>query len=451
MRRLAALAAAALLLAVAGSPVHAQSRDADEAVRFWSVLGDTALERLVETAMAANRDVATARARIAAARAARSRSAFDLAPSAGAVAGYSRQRASVATLPGSAGGTVLPDQDIWDAGLQLSWDLDVFGSGRRTLSGRGALVSAAEEDARDVELTIAAEVARTWLQLQGLTARLDVARQNAANQERTLELTVDRLDAGRGNALDTERARAQLRSTRAEIPSLEAGIDALRQQLAVLVGGTAVLDGVVATGTQPDMPARLVSVATAELARQRPDVRSAGSRAAAQHAFLGAARSAYLPRVSIGGVAGYTASALDALGERGTPRYAFGPVISWPLLDLGRIRSNVDAARAEHAAAIAQHEQAELAARAEIESTLTSYARARERLAHLEDAAAASARATDLARLRFREGASDFLEVLDAERRQLEAQDRLAAGRTAAADWLVAVYRATGGAVQAER
>lgn len=449
MRRRVALAAAALLLGAGAAPGHAQSRGADEAVRFWSAFGDTTLERLVESALDANRDVAVARARIAAARAARTRSAFDLAPSAGAVAGYTRQRAAAAAFPGSGAGTVLPDQNVWDAGLQLSWDLDVFGSGRRTLGGRSALVTAAEDDARDAELAIAAEVARTWLQLQGVRARLDVARQNAANQERTLELTVDRLDAGRGNALDTERARAQLSSTRAEIPALEAGIDALLRQLAVLVG-SASLDGVATAGTQAQLPARLVTDGVGELARARPDVRSAGSRVAAQHAFLGAARSAYLPRVAIGGVAGYTASAFDALGERGTPRYAVGPVVSWPLLDLGRIRSNVDAARAEFAAATAQHEQAELTARAQIEGALTAYERARERLAHLEDAAAASARATELARLRFREGAADFLEVLDTERRQLEAQDRLAAGRMTASDWLVAVYRATGGAVRIE-
>jgi outer membrane protein TolC len=141
-----------------------------------------------------------------------------------------------------------------------------------------------------------------------------------------------------------------------------------------------------------------------------------------------------------------TANAFGALGDTGTPRYALGAVVSWPFLDLGRVKAGVDEARAHEIEAEARHEQAVLEAREEIETSLTAYRRARERLRHLGDAAAASERATELARLRFEEGGTDFLEVLDAERRQLEAQDRLAAGHTEAAGWLVSVYRATGGA-----
>jgi outer membrane protein TolC len=152
-----------------------------------------------------------------------------------------------------------------------------------------------------------------------------------------------------------------------------------------------------------------------------------------------------MPRVSLGGVAGYTANAFGALGDTGTPRYALGAVVSWPFLDLGRVKAGVDEARAHEIEAEARHEQAVLEAREEIETSLTAYRRARERLRHLGDAAA-SERATELACLRFEEGGTDFLEVLDAERRQLEAQDRLAAGHTEAAGWLVSVYRATGGA-----
>ena len=143
---------------------------------------------------------------------------------------------------------------------------------------------------------------------------------------------------------------------------------------------------------------------------------------------------------------GYTGSRFDALGKAGTPRFAFGPVISWAALDLGRVRASVEGARAAEQAAQAQHAGALLRARGEAETALVTYRRARERLAHLDDAAAASARAAELARLRFTEGASDFLQVLDAERTLLEAQDRRAAGQADAAAKLVAVYRASGGA-----
>ena len=155
--------------------------------------------------------------------------------------------------------------------------------------------------------------------------------------------------------------------------------------------------------------------------------------------------------MSLAGTAGYTARQFDRLGNSGTPRYVVGPVITWPLLDLGRVHASVDAARAAEAEAEAQHGQSLLRAREEVETSLVSYGKARERLRHLEAAAAASERATELARLRYEEGGTGFLEVLDAERTLLDAQDRLATGRTEAALGLVSVYRALGGRVSVDR
>lgn len=420
---------------------------ASSGAAFWAALGDTTLTRLIVTALDANRDVHVAEARIDAARAERTHAALDLAPAITANAGYSRQRLSNASVPGAV--ATMPEQGLWDAGLRMAWDVDVFGRGRRSLAARSALVASAEEDAEDVGVVIAAEVARAYLDLRGTHDRLSVARRNAENQRSSLDLTLTRLDAGSGTALDTERAQAQLSSTLAEIPMLEAAITAGEHRLAVLIGLPAGSDG--ARLKIGDSPLTLPGEADLALAdpevvvRMRPDVRSAASRAEAGSAFVGAAKAGYLPRLSIAAVAGYTANEFDALGSTGTPRYAIGPVISWPLLDIGRVRTDVDAAQASEAMARVQHEQAVLRAFEEIETSRAGYRSARERLKHLEDAAAASERATELARLRFREGGTDFLEVLDAERRLLEAQDRLSAGRTEAAQWLVAVYRANGG------
>src|SRR5690606_27777092 len=265
------------------------------------------------------------------------------------------------------------------------------------------------------------------------------------NQQRTLELTLARLEAGRGTALDTERAQAQLSSTLADIPVLEAAIIARQERLRVLTGGTDAVTGVSDANPAPIMLPQLDTISADAAVLRRPDVRSAATRSEAGSALVGAAKAGYLPRISIAAVGGYTAHEFDGLGGTGTPRYAFGPVISWPLLDVGRVKTDVDEARAREAEAAAYHQQLVLRAREEIETSRAGYASARERLRHLADAAAASERATDLARLRFEEGGTDFLEVLDAERRQLEAQDRLSLGRTEAANWLVLVYRADGG------
>jgi NodT family efflux transporter outer membrane factor (OMF) lipoprotein len=435
MKRESGIARIALLLVLLGAavvrPAHAQ-------------FGDTTLTRLIGEGLAGNRDLQVAQARLRGARASQLGAALDLAPAVTAAGGYSRQRQSNIFAPGGAG--AMPDQGIWDAGLLMAWDIDVFGRARRALAGQGAFVASAQEDVRDVQLLLASAIATTYYELRGTQERLATARRNAENQRRTLELTQQRLDAGRGSAFDTERARAQLASTLAGVPTLEAAIAALRLRIAVLIGrGDAALaarpDSAAAF---PELPADLDVPDADSLARGRPDVRSARQQWAARSALVGAARADYLPRVSLAGSAGYTSSAAGAFANTGTGRYAIGPVVSWPALNLGRVKAGVDEASSAEAEARARYEQSVLGASAEIETAALTYRGARERLAHLEDAAAASERAAESARLRFREGATDFLQVLDAERTLLEAQDRLALGRTGAITALVAAYRALG-------
>ena len=439
----------ALALSTLAPAAHAQPlphrTESATAVGFWRSFGDPTLEALIGRALEANLDLRAAGARVDAARAERLSSALDLVPSITAVAGYSRQQLATAAVPGPGAGAL--GQELWDAGVQLSWEVDVFGRARRSLQARNALIDAAEGEVDDVGVLLAAEVALAYFDLRGARNRLAVAGRNARNQRETLEVTLDRLEAGRGTALDSERAQAQLSSTLAAIPLLETAVAAARHRIDVLLGRPpgstgAELGEDSAPVTLPDTLALSISQA---LILSRPDVRSAEHRLAASSASVGSAKAEYLPRLSITGVAGYTAGAFDALGGSGTPRYAVGPVVSWPLLDLGRVQARVNAARADEAEAEARYESAILNARADVETALVAYHGTQARLRHLEEAAAASERATELARLRFDEGASDFLQVLDAERTQLDAQDRLALGRTEAMTALVAVYRALGG------
>jgi len=182
-------------------------------------------------------------------------------------------------------------------------------------------------------------------------------------------------------------------------------------------------------------------------AKALEQLRSAERLVSAGQAFVGAAKAAYLPQISIGGAAGYVGNSFDAMGSSNTPRYAIGPVISWPALNLGRVKADVDVARAQEAESEAYYHKTQLQAYEEIATSVVAYNKARRSLDFLEAAARASERAAGLARLRFDEGATDFLQVLDAERTMLEAQDRLAGGRTAATTRLVTLYRALGGAL----
>jgi multidrug efflux system outer membrane protein len=429
-------------LAVTTQAARAQSVAPSD---FWSALGDTTLVRLVQETRLANRDIRVAAARASEARADRTTAALDLFPTITVRGGYSRQRLAAATFPGASG--ALPDQNVWDSGLNLSWEVDLFGRLRHSFRARGALADAAGEDVRDVEVALTAQTAGAYLALRGAQERLAVARRNAENQRRTLDLTERRLEAGRGTRLDTERAHAQLSATLAVIPAVESTIELARQRLRVLTGGER---------TEPltlgpcdsglSLPATLPLDVAETVLRDRPDVRSAERQLAASRALVGAARAEYLPRLSLAGAAGYTGATARSLGNAGTPRYVVGPVVSWPALDLGHVRANVSAAHAAEAQQRARYEQTIALAREELESALVSYRKAHERLALLDEAAAASARAAELARLRYTEGGSDFLQVLDAERTLLDRENERAVGRTEAETALIAVYRALGGA-----
>ena len=223
--------AVAAALAAAGRGALAQGATSAD---FWSALGDTTLVRLVNETRLANRDIQIASARASAARATRTGAALDLLPIVTTRGGYSRQRIASASFPGASG--AFPDQNVWDAGLALSWEVDVTGRLRNTWRGHDALADAAAEDVRDVEVALTTQVASAYLALRGAQERLAVARRNAENQQRTLEIAQRRLEAGRGTQLDTERAKSQLSATLAAIPTLETTIEAARQRIRVITG-----------------------------------------------------------------------------------------------------------------------------------------------------------------------------------------------------------------------
>jgi NodT family efflux transporter outer membrane factor (OMF) lipoprotein len=412
---------------------------------LWPDVRDTTLTRLLSEAVRANLDVRAAEARVRGARSARSEAAFDLAPTVTFGGGYTRQRLSSAAFPLGSG--TFPDQDIWDGGFDASWELDLFGRVRRSVQAQGAFVALTREDLRDVRVSLTAELARAYFELRGAQEQLSVAQRNAENQRRTLLVTRQRLEAGRGTAFDTERAQAQLSFTLASIPGLESRVRQAQYQIGVLVGRppasvAAELDEVVPL---PVFPASVSVVSPDSVVRLRPDVAAAERQVAVERALVGAAKADYLPRVSLGGSAGYTASALDAMGDRGTFRYAVGPIISWPALNLGRVKARVDVSRARESEAQAQYNQTVLRALQEVEVSLVRDRTSRARVERIQDAASASERAAELARLRFSGGVADFLQVLDAERTQLEAQDQLAQSRTEAATAYAALYKALGG------
>jgi multidrug efflux system outer membrane protein len=419
--------------------------DSDVQADFWRVFNEPVLDDLVEAALDANKDLEQARANLLASRAARRIVGFDSYPTITAGASKFRVLQSEHQLPGFT--RAAREFEETDAGFDAAWELDFFGRVRRGREAARADEQAAAAEVRSAQVTITAEVARNYFVLRGLQEQLDVATRNAENQRQTLALTQVRLDAGRGTELDRSRAEAQLKTTLASIPPLRASIATTTYRLSVLTGSLP--DALSATLMAPQpLPAlpQLNAIGNPDaLLRRRPDIRSAERNLAAATARVGIAVGDLFPRVTFFGSVGYNAARVGDLSKSGTDTYSYGPSISWAAFDLGRVRARIDVEKAQTQASLAAYEGVVLAALEETEGALVTYGHAQSRRATLEEAAAASSKAASLARQRFEGGLANFLDVLDAERDALSAQDSLAQSRTQTATSLIAVYKALGG------
>jgi len=459
---LALVVSAALAVALAGcavgpnyvkpaTPVAAQfvgARDGaystdDTPAKFWTQFGDETLDRLVDEALVANHDLRIALGHLVEARAERHQAQFDLAPTVTASGGYTNERLSQAE---SLVGAPL-NARYYDAGFDAFWELDFFGRIRRNVEAQSAQVSGAEASLRDAQVSVTAEVARTYFELRGEQTQLAVARRNVDNQRETLQFTQAQLGAGRGTEFDTSRAQSQLSTTLATIGPLEAAVARSIHRLSVLTGRepNALQELLEPPRDLPALPQITPVGDPAGLLRRRPDIRVAERQLAASTALVGVAMGDLFPKVTFTGSFSYSATQPGYLGQSGSRGYVIGPGISWAAFDLGRVRAEIAGSRARSDVALAAYEQTVLRALEETENTLVTHARTRDSLTDASDAAEASRTAARIARARYEGGMVDFLEVLDAERTQLAAEDRLAQSRTDAATSLIAVYKALGG------
>jgi len=420
--------------------------DENDAVeRYWTGFGDPLLNALIVAALANNKDLAVAAANLQAARAARRLAGFDLYPTATLAGGYTHNLDAQQQLPG----VDLHDRhfDTAEGGFEGLWELDLFGRVRRNVEAARADLGAAAATLQDARVSIIAEVARDYFVLRGLQDQLTLTERNADNQSNTLKLTRVRLEAGRGNELDTARAEAEWQTTLASIPTLQASIATTLYRLSALTGRqpTALNDLLGSQAPSPSLPA-LNAIGTPEqLLRRRPDVRVAERRLAGATARVGVAMGDLFPKVTLTGSIGYLAPTFGDFGQSDARFYSFGPSITWAAFDLGRVRARISSAKAQTDAAIAGYEGAVLNALQDTEGALINYGRSQSRRDALRVAAAASDKAAELARKRFQGGLIDFLEVLDAERTALSAELLLSQSRTDTATSLVAVYKALGG------
>lgn len=458
-KKLSVLAVSAVLAACAVGPDYRQPEmsapdqfvsteatfsPADVESDFWKSFNDEQLNTLIEQALTANHDIRIAIATLQEARAIRGEARLDFAPTVTASGGRTDSRVSQRQAPVAA---IPRDQDFYDAGFDAFWELDFFGRIRRNVEANSALVQAAEAGVYSTQVSITAEIARNYFELRGSQQRLEVALRNAENQRETLRITTARLDAGRGTQLDTSRAQAQLSATLATIPDFETDVTRSILRLGVLTGKSpeALIPQLSAVRKLPTLPTTQ-SIGTPELLlRRRPDIRVAERELASATAQIGVAVGDLFPRISFVGSFGFDAVDSSDLGKSSSEAFAFGPSIQWAAFDLGRVRQRIKQREAATDRALASYQQTVLQALEETDASMTAYAKAKVKQAHLQDSTTASLEAVTLARARYESGVADFLTVLDAERSALTAEDQLALSETQTATALLATYKALGG------
>jgi multidrug efflux system outer membrane protein len=407
---------------------------------LWQSFNDPVLDALIQRALDSNTDIAATLARMDESIALRGLTVYSLFPT--VTAESSADRNSVSDQdPFAFGG--LGDVDIYRLGFDATWEIDLFGSLRRQAEQIRRIVEADVATLHDVQRSVVGEVAQSYFALRGAQARLDVQRANQQNQLRSVGILQKTLDAGRGTALDVARARSLERSLAAAIPATEADVARAIQRLAVLTAqSTADLKAALGPGTLPAIPDTLAVGTPEQWLRRRPDVRAAERRLAAATSGIGVEAAEYWPKLTLNGSFGYNGTGVSAFGDSDARRWSFGPALSWRFLDVGRVRRQVMAAQARERQALANFRGALLRALEDMESSLAGYRAANQVAAAIDEALIHSAKAKDLAQLRFDNGASNFLEVLDAERTRLELADQRAQALTAQATALAAVYKA---------
>ncbi len=417
----------------------ATPRDAAELAAWWQRFGDPTLDTLIADALAANADIAQAQANLRQSRALADVQSAQFLPALGGSA--SAQRSKSGSQPAG---------NNFRAGLDASWEADLFGGQRSAANATQLDAQASAASLGDVQVSVAAEVALAYISLRSNQAREAIAQRNLASQQETLQITQWRVQAGLATSLEAEQARASVEQTRAQLPALQKSAALSRHQLALLTGRTA---GAVDLGAGTDVPAAPADLALAfpaDTLRQRADVRASQARVGAAAQRVVQADAARYPSLSLSGSLGLSALTLSGLSGGGAVINSLLAGLSLPIFDGGAGKAQVNAQQAAFDAAAAGYRAAVLTALKDVEDALVALQSDRERLATLQQAADAAANAALLATQRYSSGLIDFQTVLDTQRSQLNAQDSVAsAGSDVAADH-VRLYKALGGGWQPE-
>lgn len=430
---------------------HREVQSQADLEAWWAGFSDPALTRFVSRALDRNLDIAQAATRVAQSRASLRLAGVALLPAGQASAYGARAYQSLETSLGrvlDAG----PDFDrtgtAYEANVGASWEIDVFGGLRRGREAARAEYTAAEAGAVATRLAVAAHTADVYVTIRGLQSRIAIARQQAETRRRLLGLVTLQYEKGIAAELQVNQAEGSLAQVEAQIPVLEAGLDAAMNALDVLIGAQ---PGTYRAELSPEVPVPvapgLAETGTpADLIRRRPDLIVAERRLAAANARIGVAIAEYYPKFSLGALLGsattisggnlLTRSATQALGVLG---------LRWRLFDFGRVDAAIAAARGREAEALAAYRLAALRAAEDVENAFSALVHRESEVGILARGESSFALARERADAAYRAGIVSLIEVLDSDTNLLQARDAKAQAQTEAARAAIAAFRALGG------
>ncbi len=413
---------------------------------WWLNLNDPKIPLLVGEALEANYDLSIAAQRVEESRALLGVATGHYYPAIGGNASYQKAELSengIQQLP--------PGVDnkfgVYDLGVGLAWEIDVFGRLRRRAESARASMEASVEDYRDVLVILVADVAANYVGVRTLQLRVEYAESNVEAQKDTLQLTQDRFDAGLTSLRDVTQAESNLATTQATIPALEAELEAAINRLAVLLGkAPGEVDYLLADPAKiPDPDEAITMGIPADIVRRRPDIRAAERQLASQTALIGVATADLYPTFTLSGLIGLQSISSGNLFDSSSTTWSILPGIQWPWFTGGRVQNQIRAEKARTQQAADFYQQTVLLALEEVETTLVAWQREKIRRDRLMEAVDATERTVALVNTQYLSGLTDFQSYLDAQRSLLEQQDDLARSEGLVVQSLIVLNRALGG------
>jgi NodT family efflux transporter outer membrane factor (OMF) lipoprotein len=406
--------------------------------QWWLSLNDPQLNVLIDVALAHNPDVHAAQARLREARAQLQHQKANGMPNASFDAAALRMRepnlSSLSSSQGSSGSSSSSGGgplQLYTAGFDATWEIDLFGGTRRAVEAATAEADAVDADLADTQVSLAAEVAQAYVDLRDEQQRLTLAQRSAEIEQQMLTLTQQRREHGTAADVDVERLTTQVENTRSTLTPLDEQVAESLDQLAVLTGqAPGALDQ--ALSAQRKLPALPASVAIgdpASMLQQRPDIRAAERRLASSNAQIGEHKADFFPKVTLFGDIGYTAADPGHLVRKNNFSWIGAPYLQWNILDFGRTLSSVHSAEASRDEADAKYTHTVLAALQDANTSLSRYGHQREHLATLQQVQASADRSATLMRQRYTAGTSSLIDLLDTQRTQFSAQQNVVSGQ----------------------